>query len=77
MAHHAGKEMIFPGAYGPFCWVCAMDVWWSELNACLFGGNNRFTTFGCFVAEFMEEKFEAAEHEPGVDLVIGAEKFFF
>jgi hypothetical protein len=25
-ARHAGKEMIFPGAYGPFGGVCAIDV---------------------------------------------------
>ncbi len=53
-----------------------MDVWWSVLNACLFGGNVCFDIFGCFVVKFMEEKFKAAEREPDVDLVIGAEKVF-
>jgi hypothetical protein len=38
-ACYAGKEMIFPGAYGPFGGVCAMDVQQSVLDACLFGGN--------------------------------------
>jgi hypothetical protein len=31
-AHHAGKKMIFPGAYGLFGGVCAMDVCWSVLD---------------------------------------------
>jgi hypothetical protein len=26
-------DMFLPGAYGAFCGVCAMDVWWSVLDA--------------------------------------------
>jgi hypothetical protein len=43
----------------------------------LFGGNKRFNVFGSFVVEFVEVRFEATKSEPGVDLAIGAEKFFF
>jgi hypothetical protein len=69
--------MIFPGAYGLlFGRVCAMDVQWSVLDACLFGGNKCFDVFGCFVVEFMEERFEAAESAPGGDLAMGTEKHF-
>jgi hypothetical protein len=76
-AYHAGKEMIFLDACGPFGWVRAMDAQWSVLDACLFSGNECFNVFGNFVIEFMEERFEAATSESGVDLAIGAEKFFF
>ncbi len=76
-ARHAGKKMIFSGAYGPFGGVCAMDVSWSVLDACLFGGNKRFNFFECFAVEFMQERFEAAESEPEEDLAICMEKFFF
>jgi hypothetical protein len=76
-AHHAREDMIFPCAYGLFGGVCAMDVRWSALNACLFSGNKGFNIFGCFVVNFMEERFEAADGEPGADLTIGAEKSFF
>jgi hypothetical protein len=76
-AHHAGKEMFFPGASGLYGGVCVMNVYQSVLDACLFGGNKRFDVFGSFVVEFMEERFEAAESEPCVDLTIGTEKFFF
>jgi hypothetical protein len=69
--------MIFPGVDGPFGGVCAMDVQQSVLDACLLGSNKGFDAFGSFVVEFMEERFEAAKSQPGVDLVIGAEKFFF
>jgi hypothetical protein len=54
-----------------------MDVQQSVLDACLFGGNKSFLVFGSFVVEFMEEGFEAAKSEPGVDLVIDMEKFLF
>jgi hypothetical protein len=43
-----------------------MDVRWSELDASLFGDNKCFDFFGCFFVEFMQERFEAAESEPGV-----------
>jgi hypothetical protein len=46
-------KMIFLCAYGPFGGVCAMDVWWSELDASLFCGNKRFDVFGCFVVKFV------------------------
>jgi hypothetical protein len=52
-AHHASKEMIFPGAYGLFGRVHAMDVRWSVLDLWLFGGDKCFNVFGCFVVEFM------------------------
>jgi hypothetical protein len=54
-----------------------MDVQWSVLDACLFGGDKRFDIFGCFVVEFMQERFEAKESKPGVDLAICREKLFF
>jgi hypothetical protein len=76
-ACHSGEEMIFPGAYGPFGKVRAMDVRRSLLDACLFGSNNSLNVLGSFVAGFMEERFEAAKSEPGIDLTIGVEKFFF
>jgi hypothetical protein len=76
-AHHAGKKMLFPGVYGPFGGVCAMDVQWSVLDACLFDGDKCFDVFKCFVVEFIQERFEATESEPGVDLTISTEKFFF
>ncbi len=38
-ARHASEKRIFPGAYGPFGRVHAMDVWWSVLDVCLFGGD--------------------------------------
>jgi hypothetical protein len=43
----------------------------------LFGGDKRFNIFGCFVVEFMQESFEAAESELGVDLAICTEKLSF
>jgi hypothetical protein len=76
-AHHAGKEMIFPGVDGLFGRVRAMDVRWSVLDACLFGGDKSFNIFGSFIVEFMEERFEAVKSEPGVDLAIGAENSSF
>jgi hypothetical protein len=76
-AHHAGKEMIFPGAFGLSGGVRVMDVRWSILNAYLFGGDKCLNVFGHFVVESMKERFEAVEREPGVDLAIGAEKFLF
>ena len=39
-ACHAGNEMVLPCAYGPFGKICAIDVWWSVLDASLFCGNN-------------------------------------
>jgi hypothetical protein len=66
--------MIFPGAYGLFGRVCAMDVRWSVLDACLFGGNKRVDVLGCLIVKFMQERFEAVESEPGVDLAICMEK---
>jgi hypothetical protein len=76
-AQHAGDEMVFPGAYGLFGRVCAMDVWQSVLDAWLFGGKESFNIFGSFIVKFMEERFEAAKSEPGGDLAKGAEKFLF
>ncbi len=76
-AHHAGKKIIFPGAYGPFGRVCAMDVQWSALDACLFGGDKCVKVSGCFVVKFVQERFEAAESEPGIDLAICTEKLVF
>ncbi len=69
--------MIFPVAYGSFSGVRAMDVGWSVLDVCLFGCNKSFGTSECFVVECMQERFEAAESKPGVDLLICTEKFFF
>jgi hypothetical protein len=69
--------MIFPGAYSPFGGVCAINVWWSVLDAFLFRGNKSFNVFGSFVVKFMEERFEASKSDSGVDLAIGVEKFFF
>jgi hypothetical protein len=68
-ACHAGKGMIISGAYGPFGVVSAMDVRWSVLDVCLLGGNKCFDVFGCFVVKFMEERLEAMESEPGIDLM--------
>ncbi len=76
-ALHADKKMILPDAYGLLCGVCAMDVQWSVLNASLFSGNKHFDFFGCFVVEFMQERFEAVESKPGIDLTIGMQKLFF
>jgi hypothetical protein len=69
--------MIFPGAYGLFGGVRVMDLRWNVLDACLFGGNNCFDVFGFFIVKFMQERFEAVESEPGVDLAICTEKLFF
>ncbi len=69
--------MIFPGMYGLFGGVSAMDVWWSVFDASLLSGNKHFNVFGCFVVKFMQERFEAAESEPGIDLAICTEKLFF
>jgi hypothetical protein len=44
-ACHASKKMIFPCGYGLFGGVCAMDVWWSVLDASLFHGDERFNVF--------------------------------
>jgi hypothetical protein len=76
-ACHAGKEMSFPIADGPFGGVCAIDVRQSVLDVCLLGSNKGFDIFGSFVVEFIKERFEATKSEPGVDLAIGVEKFFF
>jgi hypothetical protein len=54
-----------------------MDIWWSVLDVCLLSGNKRFNVSGCFLVEFMQERFEAAESEPGVDFAICTEKLFF
>ncbi len=51
-----------------------MDVRWSVLDACLFGGNKRVDVLGCLIVKFMQERFEAVESEPGVDLAICMEK---
>ncbi len=69
--------MIVPCVHGLFGRVCAMDVRWTVLDASLFRGNKCFNVFGCFVGEFMQERFEAAECEPGVDLAICTKKLFF
>ncbi len=61
IACHASKEMIFPGVYGLFGGVCAMDVQRSVLDACLFGGNKKCNIFGSYVVKFMEEKFETVK----------------
>jgi hypothetical protein len=76
-ARHASKEMIVLGADDPFGRVCALDVQWSVLDVCLLGGNKGFNVFGSFVVEFLEERFEAAKSEPGVDVATVTEKFFF
>jgi hypothetical protein len=39
-ARHVSKKMILPCACGPISGVCAIDVWWSVLDASLFCGNN-------------------------------------
>ncbi len=75
-AYHPSKKMIFPGMYGLFGGVCVMDVRWSVLDVCLFGGNKHFNVSGCFVVKFMQERFEATESEPGIDLAIRTEKLF-
>ncbi len=54
-----------------------MDVWLSVLDASLFGGDECFNVFECFVVEFMQERIEATESELGVDLAICMEKLFF
>jgi hypothetical protein len=69
--------MIFPGAYGPLGGVCAMDVRWSVLDACLFGGDKCSNISRYFIVESMQVRFEAAESEPGIDFAICMEKLFF
>jgi hypothetical protein len=45
--------MILPYVYGPFGGICAMDVWWSVLDASLFSGDKSFDVFRCFIVKFV------------------------
>ncbi len=54
-----------------------MDVRGSVLDASLLHGGKRFLILGCFVFEFLEERFETTLSEPLVDLTVCIKKFFF
>jgi hypothetical protein len=45
------------------------------MRVCLVSTNA--LTFWMFAVQFIEERFEAVDSEPGIDLPIGTEMFFF
>jgi hypothetical protein len=54
-----------------------MDVWGSVLDASLLHDNKRFAIFGCFVVEFVKERFETTVCEPLIDLAVCTKQFIF
>jgi hypothetical protein len=62
--------VILPCAYGTFSGVRAMYVRGSVLDASLLRGNKSFDILGCFVVEYVEERFETTLCEPLLDLTV-------
>ncbi len=58
-AGDAREEVIFPGAYRPFCRISAMHVRWSVLEARLLPLDDFFDLVRCLVVHFVQEGFEA------------------
>jgi hypothetical protein len=58
-ASDAQEEVIYPGAYHPFCQISVMHVQWSVLEVRLLPLDECFDLVRCLIVHFVQEGFEA------------------